>query len=68
MIGLSLGRTGESHRWQTRRPWAADQALNMELIGIATLFAGLALLAALPLVALLAFVEMTSQRRVRRHH
>ncbi|MGP4018564.1 hypothetical protein [Saccharopolyspora sp. 5N708] len=39
----------------------------MELIGIAALFTGLALLAALPLVALLALVEMTSQRQVHRH-
>jgi hypothetical protein len=39
----------------------------MELIGIAALFVGLALLAALPLVVLLAFVEMTSQPRAHRH-
>ncbi|MBB5154235.1 hypothetical protein [Saccharopolyspora phatthalungensis] len=39
----------------------------MELIGIAALFAGLALLAALPLVVLLALVEIASQRRVHRH-
>lgn len=39
----------------------------MELIGIAAIFVGLALLAALPLVALLAFVEATSQRQVHRH-
>ncbi|MER6989484.1 hypothetical protein ABT337_13990 [Saccharopolyspora hirsuta] len=39
----------------------------MELIGFAALFIGLALLAALPLVALLALVEAASDREVRRH-
>lgn len=39
----------------------------MELIGFAALFIGLALLAALPLVALLAFIEATSGKEVRRH-
>ncbi|MDA3629729.1 hypothetical protein [Saccharopolyspora oryzae] len=39
----------------------------MELIGFAALFIGLALLAALPLVALLSLVETTSKREVQRH-
>ncbi|MER7077595.1 hypothetical protein SAMN05421805_103250 [Saccharopolyspora antimicrobica] len=39
----------------------------MELIGFAALFIGLALLAALPLVALLKFAEAISGKEVRRH-
>ncbi|GAA0508411.1 hypothetical protein GCM10011581_19610 [Saccharopolyspora subtropica] len=40
----------------------------MELIGIAALFVGLALLAALPLMGLLTLAEATSRRQVQRHH
>jgi hypothetical protein len=46
--------------WQTREPGVTNHPRNMELLGIAALFAGLALVAALPLLVLLTLADSRS--------